>query len=393
MMPTPLPPPSTSATSVITAGWYADPLRYAAWRWWDGQAWTSHIGGAFGSAEIKKPRLPSWLSIPVVVCSPIVLLGIVIGVFLAPVSVIAGLVPLVIVLPTLAWLDRVEPEPKSSRVHALAWGASAAVLVSLIVNTIVGVLLGETIAAVLSAPLIEEAAKGLGIYWAVRRREVDGVSDGVVYAGWVALGFAVVEDMSYFALASDQGAFLPTFILRALLTPFAHPLFTFWTGLAIGLAVRARKPVFPRALWGYGVAVMSHFAWNGSLTWGAGDDDEDAKTGFILGMVGLFVVIFFAVSIALIVMRKREQRRFVALVPQLAQRYGMPASEAVVFTDWRAMRSTRRSLTRATRKHFDAVHAALARLSLLHQRPGQIDPGAERILAAQLDRARRGEQS
>ena len=67
---------------------------------------------------------------------------------------------------------------------------------------------GETAAIVVSAPLFEEAAKGMGVYWAVRRREVDGVSDGIVYAGWVALGFAVVEDATYFALADVEGDLL-----------------------------------------------------------------------------------------------------------------------------------------------------------------------------------------
>ena len=371
------------------AGWYPDPVQHAAWRWWDGRSWTAYIGGSAGPVAARKPRLPRWLSTPVATCLPLVLIGIVIAAFAAPVSVLAACVPLAIVLPTFAWLDRVEPEPRSSRLHAILWGATVAVTVALIVNTIVGGLLGETVAAVLSAPLIEEAMKGLGIVWAIRRREVDGVSDGVVYAGWVALGFAVVEDMSYFALASDQGAFVPTFVIRALLTPFAHPLFTFWTGLAIGLAVRAGKPLFPRVLWGYALAVASHAAWNGGLTLATGSDDEHFGTGLLAAMSVAFFLGFVAVAIALIILRRREQRTFVAIVPQLAQRYGMPASEAVVFSDWRTLRAHRKALARPVRKQFDAVHAALARLSLLHQRRGEMDPNDERILATQLDEARR----
>jgi RsiW-degrading membrane proteinase PrsW (M82 family) len=371
------------------AGWYPDPLQYAAWRWWDGRAWTGYIGGSAGQVATRKPRLPRWLSGPVAICLPLVLVGIVIAAFAAPVSVLAAFVPLAIVLPTFSWLDRVEPEPRSSRLHALLWGATVAVTVALIVNTIIGGLLGETVAAVISAPLIEEGMKGLGIVWAVRRREVDGVSDGVVYAGWVALGFAVVEDMTYFALASDQGAFVPTFVIRALLTPFAHPLFTFWTGLAIGLAVRAGKPLFPGVLWGYALAVASHAAWNGGLTLATGSDDEHFGPGLLAAMSVAFFLGFVAVAIALIVLRRREQRRFVAMVLQLAQRYGMPSSEALVFSDWRTLRAYRRTLARPVRKQFDAVHAALARLSLLHQRRGAIDPHDERILATQLDEARR----
>ena len=59
---------------------------------------------------------------------------------------------------------------------------------------------------------------------------MDGVSDGIVYAGWVALGFAVVEDFLYFTTVVEAGLWREVFIVRALLTPFAHPLFTAWIG-------------------------------------------------------------------------------------------------------------------------------------------------------------------
>lgn len=79
---------------------------------------------------------------------------------LVPLSIVLGLVPLALVVPALSWMDRVEPEPWSARVHAFLWGAFVAGGVSLIVNSILGVLAGETIAAVVSAPIIEESMKG-----------------------------------------------------------------------------------------------------------------------------------------------------------------------------------------------------------------------------------------
>ncbi len=166
----------------------------------------------------------------------------------------------------------------------MLWGASVAILVALIVNVSVMAVLGETVAAVIGAPLIEEAMKGLGILWAVRRREVDGPIDGVVYAAWVALGFAVVEDMSYFADASASGIFVQVFVLRALLTPFTHPLFTMWTGLAIGRQVAAGRKIWPGALWGYGLAVLAHMVWNGSLVAVQPDEGsgEDGSTLLLL---------------------------------------------------------------------------------------------------------------
>jgi protease PrsW len=380
------PPPPPPVPAPHPPGWYPDPWQRAAWRWWDGTGWTVHLApGRAGPAEPRKPRLPSWLSPPVLVAGILTVPLVFITLLTAPVAVLLGLVPLVIVLPVLAFLDRVEPEPRPSKVHAVLWGGTIAALVSGVVNTVVLVASSEAVAAVVSAPLIEETMKGLGVYWAVRRREVDSVMDGLVYAGWVGLGFAVVENFDYFALAAVTGVLAETFVLRALLTPFAHPLFTAWTGLAIGLAVSRGRPVWPRVLWGWALAVAAHAAWNGSLVL-----TERTEEPLILGVAAVaFVALFAAAVVMVLVVRRREQRRYVDSVPMLAHRYGVDPAEAAVFGHWKTMLATRRTLPPPQRRRFDQVHAALARLSALHARPGEPDPVDEAILVEQLQRARR----
>ncbi|MEM7337599.1 MAG: PrsW family glutamic-type intramembrane protease [Actinomycetota bacterium] len=367
--------------SGTSPGWYTDPWSVAAWRWWDGYAWTAHVSD--GTADqAKRPRLPAWLSTPVLIAS-ILTVPIVIGLAIVqPVAVLLGLVPLVIVLPPLAWLDRVEPEPWSSRLHALLWGATVAGIISVIINTITAIVVNESVAAVISAPVVEEATKGLGVLWAVRRREVDSVMDGIVYAGWVALGFAVIEDFNYFASAGDL--IVQVFITRALLTPFAHPLFTAWIGLAIGLAISRRQSIWAHAFWGYGLAVVSHAAWNGSLVYA----EESGNATSIIVAATCFVILFVLAVVTVVAIRRNEQRNFLRAVPVLARRYGMAPSEIQVFGHWRTMLATRRSLPRHQRRQFDAVHSALARLAQLHQRPGPIEPVAEQRLVDQLQRAR-----
>ncbi|MEZ5412654.1 MAG: PrsW family intramembrane metalloprotease [Acidimicrobiales bacterium] len=287
--------------------------------------------------------------------------------------------------PTFAWLDRVnrsrgrQPLPRRC-------GATVAGTVAAIVNTIVALGWGDNAAAVVSAPLVEEAMKGAGILWAVRRREVDGVMDGIVYAGWVALGFAVVEDFTYFADAASGGMLLPIFILRALLTPFAHPLFTSWTGLAVGLAVARGRSVVPALLWGYPLAVACHAAWNGSLVYAESTGDTAAIWVAYL----CFVALFLAAIVTVILIRQHQRRQFEQAVPMLAARYGIPPHEAQVFARWREMLRARRRLNRSQRRHFDAVHASLARLALLHARPGPLSGADEQRLAEQLQRARTG---
>ncbi len=374
----PLPPTGTPA------GWYADPWRVSAWRWWDGTAWTPHL---HRGAETK-PRLPSWLSVPVLLGAVATGLAMLVLLIFSPeptlIGAALGLVPLLIVLPVLAWLDRVEPEPWSSRIHAVLWGGVVAAFVSGVVNTVVALEAGEAWAAVVSAPIVEELTKGLGVYWALRRREIDGVMDGIVYAGWVALGFAVIEDILYFADAFEADALIQVFVVRALLTPFAHPLFTAWIGLAIGLAVARRQSVLANATWGLGLAIACHGAWNGSLAFAT----ETGNAAAIAIAAVCFVALFLGAVVTVILIRRNEQRRFVELVPYMAQRHGLTPEEVGVFGDWQRMLATRRSLPRAQRRHFDRVHAALARLALFYRRRGAADPATEQLLASQLQQAR-----
>ena len=388
MKPMSAPGPSVPPTG-NPPGWYPDPWQVAAWRWWDGWSWTPHIHGGATS----KPRLPSWLSVPVLLGAIATGLSMLVLLIVSPqptlIGALLGVVPLVIVLPVLAWLDRVEPEPWSSRIHAVLWGGLVAAFLSGVVNTVVALQAGETWAAVVSAPLVEEFTKGLGVYWALRRHEVDGVMDGIVYAGWVALGFAVVEDILYFSDAFRADALVQVFILRALLTPFAHPLFTAWIGLAIGLAVARRQSVLANALWGFGLAVASHGAWNGSLAYAA---DTGNNSAIVVAAI-CFVALFVAAVVTVILIRRHEQRRFVELVPLLARRHGLTTEEVAVFGDWQRMLATRRTLPRSQRHDFDRVHAALARLALFYRRPGAPEPANEQLLASQLQLARAGQMT
>ena len=378
------PPPQDApqdAANNLHAGWFVDPWGAAQWRWWDGQTWTAYTQT---SGVESKPRLPSFLSIPVIFGMLVTIPAVAYTAFLSPLAVLLGLVPICIVLPTFAWLDRVEPEPRSSQIHALLWGACVAALVSGVVNSIAAFSVGESFATVVSAPVVEELTKGLAVYWAVRRREVDSVMDGIVYAGWAALGFAVVEDFLYFFEASTSGSLFEVFVLRALLTPFAHPLFTMWIGLGIGWAVSKNKSIFLPAFIGYIAAVAGHALWNGSLVYSSAANNGSVLLTAVLCFVALFLVSVVAISL----MRNRSVVEFERSVPALAQLYGMTPQEVMVFGDWRQMLRTRKTLSKPNRKKFDRVHTALARLAALHNRPGEPDPIDVQILADQLYRAR-----
>ena len=102
----------------------------------------------------------------------------------------------------------------------------------------------DAFSSVVQAPLVEEFAKGLGVFlvFVFGRRAFDGPVDGVVYGALVGAGFAFTENILYFATSLIEGGLSETaftFVLRGILSPFAHVMFTAVTGYAIGRAARA----------------------------------------------------------------------------------------------------------------------------------------------------------
>jgi hypothetical protein len=171
---------------------------------------------------------------------------------------------------------------------------------------------------VISAPVAEEALKGtflVGLLY-LRRREIDGVVDGAVYAGLVAAGFAFSENVLYFGRAFAIGGSVATvFLLRGVLSPFAHPVFTALTGIAVGLVARRRNVLGgvlvhrSRCLAaGYLGAVGLHALWNAS-----------AGLGYLPAVYGVVMVPLFGALIALVVwQRRREQLMISAALPGFA---------------------------------------------------------------------------
>ncbi|MGH3797209.1 MAG: PrsW family intramembrane metalloprotease [Pseudonocardiaceae bacterium] len=243
------------------------------------------------------------------------------------VGTMAAVLPVLPVVAAFLWVDRWEPEPSRLLLAAFLWGAGVSVLGAGIVNDTAAMIgeqalgkgHGDLVGAVISAPIVEEAFKGAFLIGLVlwRRNEFDGVVDGIVYAGLVAAGFAFTENILYFgrAFASDglvgqDGGVIAVFILRGVLSPFAHPLFTAMTGIAVGLAVcrRSRVAMVVLPLVGYLGAVSLHALWNAS-----------AGFGLLPFVYVVIMVPLFAGLVGLVLwQRRREQRVVAAQLPGFA---------------------------------------------------------------------------
>ncbi len=227
-----------------------------------------------------------------------------------------------------AWLDRHEPEPRGLLLFAFGWGASVATTGALLLSmppTLVVQAVGgdaDAFGAVVVAPVVEEALKGLGLLAVllVGRRALDGLVDGFVYAGMVGIGFAFTENVLYLGAALLDGGnegLVATFVLRGLVSPFAHPLFTAATGVGIVLASRRRGGA--RLLLGLGglaVAVLLHGMWNGMAVRGVGGLD-----GFAATYVVMWVPLFVGFVVLALVARARQARTIRSGV-SLYARYG-----------------------------------------------------------------------
>jgi RsiW-degrading membrane proteinase PrsW (M82 family) len=253
-----------------------------------------------------------------------------------------ALLPVMLLVSTFLWLDRWEPEPGRNLLFAFLWGAGVATLGALLINSAVGVTYGPNASAVISAPVVEEALKGaflLGMLW-FNRRQLDGVVDGVVYAGMTAAGFAFVENILYLGRAFDVDHFEGwlTFVLRGVVTPFAHPLFTVFIGIAVGLAARRRgvaaKVVLP--VLGYAVAVALHALWNGAAVW---NDGSAFFSIYLLVMVPLFA----GMAMLALWQRRRERRIVTEQLPHFAAAGWIGADEISWLTSMRARRRWRRA--------------------------------------------------
>lgn len=267
---------------------------------------------------------------------------------LALATVLAA-VPVVPLVACYLWLDRYEPEPRSLLALGLLWGGFVATAAALLLQGVGGlfVTVSDEESLALVAPLTEEASKGaflvLLLWW--RRAELDGILDGIVYAGMVGIGFAFVENILYLAAAYNgtagmgpggTEALTATFVVRCLVSPFAHPFFTTFIGIGVGLAVTARRGSALRVVapvGGYLLAVLAHAAWNGSTVYGFG--------GFVVVYVVL-VLPALAGLVTLAVWARREERRMLAAaLGDAASRGLVPATDIGWVVDLGARRRAR----------------------------------------------------
>jgi protease PrsW len=285
-------------------------------------------------------RWPRWLPLAGVIgfiaacaITMLLILGFSYGISALVIGLVAAILPVPVLVACFLWLDRYEPEPTRYLLFCFAWGSSVATLAALGVNSAASWLferagLPDALVAVLVAPFIEESMKAAGpilLLWR-RRRAWSGITDGIVYCGLSAIGFAMVENVLYlgghgYAAGADQygpatgiqNVFL-IFIVRILFTGFAHPLFTSMTGVGLGISSRSadRRVIWLAPIAGLLTAMILHGTFNLLPT-------LSVATGqpliMLYGYLGFMVPFFFAAVGFAVALRGWEGRLSERVLP------------------------------------------------------------------------------
>ena len=299
--------------------------------------------------EVSKPKVRRLLVLAFIVA----LLSVGVYAVDTPSAFLLALIPLAYTIPAFAWLDRLEPEPRAMRWNAFLWGAGISILVAGLANEFTDASFGYSAALVISAPVAEEIMKALGILGAAKRQQLDSPLDGAIYAGYVGIGFAMVENVIYFSQAITDGDLGLVFVLRGLFSPFAHPFFTLWVGLAVGRAVRHGRSRRFAAIRGLVAATALHAAWNASGL-------NIVFTFLLLG----HILLFFIMVRYLRRLRYDEVTHVRGRLPQLAFTHNLSPIEIDSYGDLRATRRLRRSLPRHQRAAFDERRLMITKLAL-----------------------------
>ncbi|MDA3648580.1 PrsW family glutamic-type intramembrane protease [Saccharopolyspora indica] len=309
-----------------------------------------------------------------------------VGLLPALVGALAALLPVGVVFAAIIWIDRWEPEPPMLLLGAFLWGAGGATACSLLLNdtfiqladTLIGPDDQKFFLTAVMGPLVEEAAKALFVValWFKRRSEFNGMVDGIVYASLTAAGFAFTENILYFGKAfaiggvgGTAGGVVAVFIMRGVLAPFSHPLFSSMFGIGIGLASRTdnKRLRLGYLLGGFAAAFLLHAVWNAATLLGGVE---------FLNVYFLIMVPIFMGTFGLVVwQRKREQRIVIQQLPVLERAGLIVRSEMEMLATlagrkgW--LRKVRRSAGSEAAKAVRDYQIAVTELAFLQHRAAE----------------------
>jgi len=284
-------------------------------------------------------------------------------------SVGAAIVPMLLFLLAVWWLDRYEREPLWMVGATFLWGAVGgallAIVFSLLLDTSLSLVLAgdarEAAGPVLVAPLVEEITKGCILLLLFRHRLFDNATDGFVYGSATGLGFGMTENFLYFSMVAWQGdplAFAGTMFARTLFSAPLHAMASGMFGAALGLA-KFRRSLPARLtipLIGLGAGMLLHFAWNASAVTAQMTEQIAPMITAFVGLPVVFCILFCLLQLSML----HEKAIIGRQLKEEADKGLLPPSYVPILQSW--IRRSRRGWLPASipHKHFIALCTRLA---------------------------------
>jgi RsiW-degrading membrane proteinase PrsW (M82 family) len=177
-------------------------------------------------------------------------------------AALVSLLPVVLFLGGLVFLDSYKLVTLRSVLTALSAGAAAALVAFVFAGVATGSL--AVPAGPYSrylAPAVEEGLKAIFPIWLLRRKRIGFLVDGAVYGFAVGTGFALVENVTYLLALSETNPLL--WLVRGLGTALMHGGVTAMVAV-LGRSMLERRPsrLAAAVLPGLAVAIVIHSAFN-----------------------------------------------------------------------------------------------------------------------------------
>jgi RsiW-degrading membrane proteinase PrsW (M82 family) len=152
------------------------------------------------------------------------------------------------------------------------WGASVAIIATLILGSVLQITLATSIekinmiglsTAVVIAPIVEEFIKPFALRTKTVKREINELEDGLIYGAVAGLGFSATENLFYGYEFLSEGLmiFLVLIIIRSFGGCLLHASATALTGYGYGKALIKGKSII-RVFPYYLLAVFAHGLYN-----------------------------------------------------------------------------------------------------------------------------------
>lgn len=183
------------------------------------------------------------------------------------------------------------------------WGATIAIIASIILELILGISLAISIdnsnnfglvMAIIVAPFAEEFTKPLALRMKTVKKELDELEDGLIYGAVAGLGFSATENLLYgwSFISESLLIFFVLIIIRSIGGCLLHASATALTGYGYGKSIMKRTSVL-YVLPFFLLAILVHAFYNFLLTFE------------VIGLVtGLFAALIFVV-ITIYLIRKK----------------------------------------------------------------------------------------